>query len=87
MKITITHARNPLVGWDINVTADAGEAEKISYAEIRINDFRDVREDLEPPLDSWDRQLTQKGVYPGDNKVQVMVRDQRGLETRKQQKW
>jgi uncharacterized protein YabE (DUF348 family) len=87
MKIAVTHARNPLMDWDINVKVSADTGEKIAFVEIRINDFPDVDETQDDPVDSWEKQLTQKGVYPGDNKVEVRVTDQNGKDTRAKQEW
>ncbi len=87
MKIDITHARNPLMDWDIDVKATAEHDEKITYVEIRVNDFADVDEIEDDPVDSWEKQLIQKGVFPGDNTVLVVVRDQNGKDTRAQQEW
>lgn len=87
MKIAITHARGVPFGWniDINVTADNGE--KITFVEVRVNGFADVDETPDDPVDSWEKQLTQKGVFPGDNTVEVLVRDQNGKDTRAKQEW
>jgi hypothetical protein len=61
------------MGWnfDVSVQADSGEA--IAQVEVRVNDFPDVRDNLNDPVDSWAQTLTQKGVFPGDNKAVVTV--------------
>ena len=87
MKIEITHARNPLMDWDIGVKATAESNEKITYVEVRINDFADVDETEDDPVDSWEKQLLQKGVFPGDNTVLVLVRDQNGKQSLAKQEW
>jgi hypothetical protein len=87
MKIALTHTRNALMDWDITVNVTAGTGEKIAFVEVRINDFADVDETQSDPVDSWEKQLTQKGVYPGDNKVEVRVTDQNGDDTRAKQEW
>ena len=87
MRTLITHVRNPLMGWDINVNVTADAPQKIAYIEIRVNDFQQEEDTPDNPLDSWDDTLRQKGVYPGDNKVDVLVRDQNDKEYRSQHKW
>jgi uncharacterized protein YunC (DUF1805 family) len=87
MKIKVSHARNPVLSWDIDVSAQAEAGEKIAQVEVRVNDVQEVQELLNDPLDSWDQHLSQKGVYPGDNKVEVTVTDQDGNETSAEQKW
>ena len=44
MRTLITHARNPLMGWDINVNLTADATQKIAYIEIRVNDFQKVED-------------------------------------------
>jgi hypothetical protein len=87
MKIEIFHARNAVLGWDIDVSVEAGSGEKIGQVEVWVNDIREVQDLPGDALDSWEQQLTQKGVYPGDNKVEVTVNDQDGNETSGEQKW
>jgi len=87
MRTLISHARNPLMGWDINVNVTADATQKIAYVEVRVNDFQEVDDTPDNPLDSWDDTLTQKGVYPGANKVDVLVRDQNGKDYRAEHKW
>jgi hypothetical protein len=87
MKITIDHAKDPLVGWDIKVSVQAETGESIAQVEVRVNDFPEIRDMLRTPVNSWEEQIKQKGVFPGDNKVEVLVRDQDDEETRAMQKW
>jgi hypothetical protein len=87
MKINISHARNPVLGWDIDVSAEAEARENISQVEVRVNDILEVQDLPGDALNSWDQQLTQKGVFPGNNKVEVTVTDQDGNETSAEQKW
>lgn len=75
------------MGWDITVSVLAGAGEKIASVEVRVNDFREVNDQLDPPLDSWEQLLTQKGVFPGDNRVDVVVTDDKGDDTRARKKW
>jgi uncharacterized protein YunC (DUF1805 family) len=87
MKIKISHARNAVLGWDIDVSAEAEAGEKIGQVEVRVNGIREVQDLPGDALDSWDQQLSQKGVYPGKNKVEVAVSDQNGNETSAEQTW
>lgn len=87
MKIKISHARNAVLGWDIDVSVEAGSGEKIGQVEVWVNDIREVQDLPGDALDSWEQQLTQKGIYPGDNKVEVTVNDQDGNVTSAEQKW
>ena len=87
MRILVTHARNPLMGWDINVNVTADAPQKIAYVEVRVNGFPEAKDTPSNPLDSWDQTLTQKGVYPGDNLVNVQVTDQDGNDYYAEQKW
>jgi hypothetical protein len=87
MKISIDHARNPLLGWDIKVNVQAEGQQSIGRVEVRVNSFPEVRDTPNAPLNSWEQQLQQKGVFPGDNKVEVLVLDQDDEETRAVQKW
>jgi hypothetical protein len=87
MKIAIAHARNVLMGWDIDVNVNAENGEKIAFIEVRVNGFPEVSETQDDPVESWEKQLTQQGVFPGDNKVEVLARDQNGGDTRSKQAW
>ena len=87
MKISIKHTKDPLMGWNIDVGVDAGKGEKISYVEVLVNNAPVAQENIDPQLDSWERSFKQKGVYPGDNRVDVRAQNQKGDDTRKQQKW
>ncbi len=87
MKIVIIHAKNPAAGWNIVVSIQADLGQKIADVEVRVNGFPEVRDTPTAPLDTWEQQLTQQGVFPGDNKVEVMVQDQDGQESRAEQKW
>lgn len=87
MKIVISSPTRAVMGWnfDVSVQADSGEA--IAQVEVRVNDFPDVRDNLNDPVDSWAQTLTQKGVFPGDNKAVVTVLSDAGKETRAERKW
>ena len=88
MNITINHTKNPAVGWNVDVTA-LGEAasEKISQVIVKINGFPEPTETLNPPVKSWHKLYTQKGQYPGDNKVEVTASDQDGNQTSATDVW
>lgn len=77
MKVDTTYSRNPLLGWDINVKINAEHGEQIILVQIDVNDFNVVQEEV-PSAQSWQRQLTQEGAFPGDNKVTVTVTDNHG---------
>ncbi len=87
MKIEIKHTKNPLMDWDIDVTVNAENTEKIDSVEIKVNDFPEVKEAQGDSVTSWDKHLSQKGQYPGDNKVVVTVFDQNGNSTVAKQQW
>jgi hypothetical protein len=87
MKISIDHAKDGLAGWDINVSVQAEGQETITQVEVRVNDFPEIRDTPSAPVNSWQQQIRQKGVFPGDNKVEVLVSDQDDKETRAVQKW
>lgn len=75
------------MGWDIDVTVTAENNEEIAFVEIRVNGFPEVSETPDEPVDSWEKQLTQQGNFPGDNTVEVLVRDQNGNDKRAKQEW
>lgn len=87
MKIAVEHTKNPAMGWDINVRVAAESNEKISFVQVRINGVVELDEAQNDPVDQWEKLLTQKGVYPGDNEVEVLVQDQNGKNTRAKQEW
>ncbi|HKF22295.1 MAG TPA: hypothetical protein VKE93_12050 [Candidatus Angelobacter sp.] len=87
MKIAIDHAKDTLVGWDIKVTVQADTGENIANVEVRVNDFPEISDAPSDGLNSWEQLIRQKGVFPGDNKVEVLVSDQNDKETRAVQKW
>ena len=87
MKIALTHTRNPLMGWDISVSVSGEAAEAVAFVSIAVNDFPEVSETVDPPVGVYTHTLTQKGDYPGDNKVAVDVQDQDGNEHRALDVW
>jgi hypothetical protein len=87
MKINISHTKNVLLGWDIDVSVQAEGEQKIGQVEVRINGIREATDVSGDSLVSWEQQFVQKGIYPGNNKVEVTVSDQDGDETSAEQKW
>ena len=61
MDIALSHARNPVLGWDIQVTAKAGDGETITFARIEVNGFPEFDQQVSPPLDKWQKTLIQQG--------------------------
>lgn len=87
MDTTLTHTRNPLAGWDISAVTKADKDETIAAAKISINGFPEYDETFNQPLNQWQHQLTQQGVYPGDNKVLLEITDGKGEIIRTQDSW
>ena len=87
MKISISHTKNVAIGWNIDVSVEAPDGETISFVEARVNGFPEIQETPEDGLNSFDQQITGKGVFPGDNKVEVVARNQNGDESRAEQQW
>jgi hypothetical protein len=86
MKISISHTKNVVIGWNIDVSVEAGDGETISSVEALVNGSPEIQETLDG-LTEFDRQLTGKGDFPGDNKVEVAASNQDGDETRAEQEW
>lgn len=89
MKIVVNPPTRAVMGWNIDVSVQADAGEKISYVEVRVNDFPQIRDTLNDPMDSWQQTLTQQGVYPGENKAVVLVQNDADpkKETRAERKW
>jgi hypothetical protein len=87
VKITISHSKNPVIGWNIGVSVEGADGETISFVEARVNGFPEIQETPDDLLNSFDQQITAKGVFPGDNKVEVLARNQNGDESRAEQNW
>jgi hypothetical protein len=87
MDIKSTHARNPLMGWDISSSATAGKGEAIARAQIIVNGSPEYDESFDPAINDWQEQLQQQGVYPGDNKVMVVITDDKGNDKRLLDSW
>jgi hypothetical protein len=87
MKPTLSHQRNPALGWDITALATAERDEKIVRAQIIVDDFPEYDESFDTPLNTWQKQLTQQGQFPGDNKVQLIITDDKGQDTAAEDEW
>ncbi len=87
MEVTSTHTKNPATGWDISATAKAEASEKIARAQIIVNGFSAYDKTFVPAISRWQQQLNQKGEYPGDNTVQVIVTSDEGNDTESDDSW
>jgi hypothetical protein len=87
MTVTSTHAKNPLIGWDIAASAKADAGEKIARAQIIINGSSEYDKTFDTPLSSWQEQLSQVGDYPGDNTVEVIATSDKGEDTGSEDSW
>ena len=87
MKVTSSHTKNPAVGWDISASAIADLGEKIARAQIRVNGGLKYDKSFNPPISSWQQQLSQQGEYPGDNSVEVVVTSDKGDDTEADDAW
>ena len=87
MKVTITPTKNPAIGWDVDVLVSADGGESVAYVEVDVDDFPEVKESVDPPQQQWEKQLRQQGQYPGDNKVLVIVTNDKGDQTRWSKQW
>lgn len=81
MDVSSSHSKNPALGWDITASAKAEKEETIVRAQIIVNDFPEYDESFDPPVSNWQEQLSQQGEYPGDNKVRVVITDDKGDDT------
>ncbi|HEY1799742.1 MAG TPA: hypothetical protein VGG46_02310 [Terriglobales bacterium] len=87
MQTTVTHARNPLAGWDISVSAKAGDKETITGARILVNGFSQYDEIFDAPLNQWTQQLLQQGDFPEENEVLVEITNGNDDVIRTQDSW
>ncbi len=87
MDLSSTHTRNPALGWDIAATAKAGKGEQIIRAQVLVNGFSEYDEHFNPPVSNWQAQLRQKGQYPGDNEVLVIVTNDQGEDSESVDSW
>ncbi len=87
MDVTISHAKNPAVAWDVSVLVKASAGEGISDIEVLVDGFPETRESFNPTASQWQKVLTQQGQFPGDNKVEVRVTDSKGNQTSWYDEW
>ncbi len=87
MEVSSSHIKNPALGWDVTACAKAEKGEKIVRAQILVNDFPKYDESFDPPVSNWQKQLRQLGEYPGDNKVLVVVTDDKDEDTDSIDSW
>jgi len=87
MQIDIKYAKNPALGWDVSVTAAGEHQEKVAHIRAAINSSSLCDEDSDPPVNKWRRLFTQKGIFPGDNKVVVTITDDRGNDSSAMEQW
>jgi len=87
MDITLSHSRNPVLGWDIQVVVRADNQETITAARVDVNGFPEIDQQISPPLNKWQKSLTQQGQFPGDNKVLVTITNDKGELTTDEDDW
>jgi hypothetical protein len=87
MDTTLTHKRNPAIGWNILASAKAGKDEKIARAQIFVNGFSKYDKSFNPPLSVWNQELSQQGQYPGDNTSHLEVTSDKGDVTPDDDAW
>lgn len=87
MTIDTAHTKDPLAGWDIDVTVAGEGKETIAHVQIEINGFTKWDEQVSPPARKWHRQMTQQGQYPGENRVVVTATDSDGQDTVAVDEW
>jgi len=87
MDATLSHSKNPAVGWDISASAKADKGEKIVRAQIIVDDFPEFDKTFDTPLSSWQQQLHQQGQFPGDNIVRLVITNDQGEDTETEDSW
>ena len=87
MDGTLTHSKNPLMGWDISATVKADKGEKISRVQVIVDDFPELDKTFPTPLSSWTETLIQQGEYPGDNTVRLVVTNDKEEESEYEDSW
>jgi hypothetical protein len=87
MTPTLSHSKNPAIGWDITASAKVDKNEKIARAQILVNDSTEYDESFDSPLSSWQKQLHQQGQYPGDNTVRLVITSDAGDDTEAEDSW
>lgn len=87
MTPTLSHSKDPAIGWDIAASAKVDKDEKIVRAQILVNDSTEYDKTFDSPLSSWQQQLHQQGEFPGDNTVKLIITDDQGNDTDAEDSW
>jgi hypothetical protein len=87
MTPTLSHSKNPAIGWDISASAKVDKDEKIVRAQILVNDSTEYDKTFDSPLSNWQQQLHQQGEFPGDNTVKLIITDDQGNDTDAEDSW
>ena len=87
MDTSLSHKKNPAVGWNILASAKAGTGEKIARAQISVNGFSKYDKSFNPPLSQWQQELSQQGQFPGDNTSELNITSDKGEATANQDSW
>jgi hypothetical protein len=87
MQVTSSHQKNPAIGWDITASAKTDKNEKITRAQILVNDSPEYDKEFDPPINNWQESLRQQGQFPGDNNVAVIVTSDQGEDTESDDSW
>ena len=87
MTLTLSHQKNPAIGWDISASAKVDKDEKIARAQILVNESSEHDKSFDPPLSSWQQQLHQQGQYPGENTVRLIITSDKGDDTEAEDSW
>ena len=87
MQVSSTHTKNPASGWDVSATAKADSGEKISRVQVTVNGTSEYDKSFDPAISNWQETLTEEGVYPGDNAVQVIATSDKDDDTESDDSW
>jgi hypothetical protein len=87
MKIDLAHVKDPLIAWTIQAKVSADKGERIAAVRISVNGFDVLDKKIDPPVDQWQAELSQKGQYPGGNEVRATISDEKGNETSAIDSW
>jgi hypothetical protein len=87
MDPKLSHQKNPAEDWDISASAKADKGEKIARAQIIVNDSTEYDQSFDPAINNWQKQLIQKGRYPGDNTARLIITDDQKTDTEAEDSW
>jgi hypothetical protein len=87
MDLTLSHQKNSAIGWDISAAAKAEGKERITRAQILVNDSTEFDKTFGRPLNSWAQTITQKGQYPGENTVQLIITTDKPEDCEAEDSW